>query len=83
MHEHQHTPLPLEQVKGVLQPVVTLLEVLLEKDPVQRFQNPAELLRAISLVAAAINAGRSLTPQDLKAISGEVRCKKLGNFQSR
>jgi serine/threonine protein kinase/tetratricopeptide (TPR) repeat protein len=80
MHEHQHTPLPLEQVKGVRQPVVTLLEVLLEKDPVQRFQNPAELLRAISLVAAAINAGRSLTPQDLKAISGEGALQKTGKF---
>jgi serine/threonine protein kinase/Flp pilus assembly protein TadD len=82
MHEHQHTPLPLEQVKGVLQPVVTLLEVLLEKDPVQRFQNPAELLRAISLVAAALNAGRSLTPQDLRAISGErpAALQKTGKF---
>ena len=33
MHQHQHAPLPLDQLKDVPQPVVVLLEVLLEKDP--------------------------------------------------
>ena len=33
MYQHQHAPLPLEQLEGVPQPVVVLLEVLLEKDP--------------------------------------------------
>ena len=37
MHQHQHAPLPLEQLKGVPQPAVVLLEVLLEKDPGQPF----------------------------------------------
>ena len=45
MYQHQHAPLPLEQLDDVPQPVVVLLEVLLEKDPGRRFQNPAELLR--------------------------------------
>jgi len=45
MHQHQHASLPLEQLQGLPQPVVLLLEVLLEKDPGRRFQNPAELLR--------------------------------------
>jgi serine/threonine protein kinase len=44
MHQHQHAPLPLEQLEDVPQPVVVLLEVLLEKDPRRRFQTPAELL---------------------------------------
>ena len=61
MHQHQHAPLPLEQLKGLPQPVVVLLEVMLEKDPAQRFQSPAELLKAIPLVTAAIDAGRSVT----------------------
>ena len=39
MYQHQHAPLPLEQLEGVPQPVVVLLEVLLEKDPARRFQN--------------------------------------------
>jgi serine/threonine protein kinase len=33
MYQHQHTPLPLGQLKDVPQPVVVLLEKLLEKDP--------------------------------------------------
>ena len=47
MYQHQHAPLPLERLKDVPQPVVVLLEVLLEKDPGRRFQNPAELLNAL------------------------------------
>ena len=39
MYQHQHAPLPLEQLEAVPQPVVVLLEVLLEKDPARRFQN--------------------------------------------
>ena len=38
MHQHQHSPLPLEELEDVPQPVVVLLEKLLEKDPAQRFQ---------------------------------------------
>jgi serine/threonine protein kinase len=68
---HQDGPLPLERLKGLPRPVVVLLEGLLEKDPAQRVQSPAELLKAIHLVVAAIDAGRSVTPQDLKAISGQ------------
>jgi hypothetical protein len=33
MYQHQHTPLPLEELEGVPQPLVVLLEALLEKDP--------------------------------------------------
>ena len=52
MHQHQHAPLPLEQLKGVPQPLVVLLEKLLEKDPARRFQNPAELLKAMPTLRA-------------------------------
>ena len=40
MYQHQHAPLPLEQLEGVPQPVVVLLEVLLEKDPGAAFPEP-------------------------------------------
>jgi WD40 repeat protein len=60
MHRHQHAPLPLEQLKGVPQPVVVLLEVLLAKEPERRFQNPAELLKVIPIVKDAIDAGRRM-----------------------
>src|SRR5271157_180538 len=38
MYQHQHALLPVEQLKGVPQPLVVLLELLLEKDPARRFQ---------------------------------------------
>jgi len=61
MHQHQHAPLPLEQLEAAPQPVVVLLEVLLEKDAARRFQNPVELLEVIPLVKQAIiDAGRRL-----------------------
>ena len=66
MHQHQHAPLPLDLLEAVPQPVVVLLEVLLEKDPGQRFQNPAELLKAISTITGAIDARRKITRQSLQ-----------------
>ena len=43
MYQHQHAPLPLEQLKDVPQSFVVLLERLLQKDPAKRPQSPAEL----------------------------------------
>ena len=57
MYQHQHAPLPLEQLEGIPQPVVVLLEVLLEKNPARRFQSPAELLEAMPLIRDAIEGG--------------------------
>ena len=68
MYQHQHAPLPLEQLRGVQQPVVVLLEVLLEKDPAQRFQSPAELLKVIPMLTNAIDAGRSITRHSLRGM---------------
>jgi serine/threonine protein kinase len=66
MFQHQHAPLPLEELEHVPQPLVVLLEVLLEKDPGRRFQNPTELLQAIPTITDAIGAGRSITRQNLR-----------------
>jgi serine/threonine protein kinase/formylglycine-generating enzyme required for sulfatase activity len=66
MYQHQHAPLPLEKLEAVPQPVVVLLEVLLEKDPGRRFQNPAELLKAMPTIISAIEAGRRITRQSLQ-----------------
>src|SRR6202043_4157695 len=60
MHQHQHAPLPLEHLEAAPQPIIVLLEVLLEKDPARRFQSPAELLEVMPLVRDAIDAGRRL-----------------------
>jgi serine/threonine protein kinase len=66
MYQHQHAPLPLEQLKGVSQPVVVLLEKLLQKDPAQRFRTPNELLKAIPTIAGAIDSGRRVSRQSFQ-----------------
>jgi serine/threonine protein kinase len=60
MYKHQRAPLPLDLLEAAPQPIVALLQVLLEKDPARRFQNPAELLSAIPLVKDAIESGHHL-----------------------
>jgi serine/threonine protein kinase/predicted ATPase len=66
MHQHLHTALPAAQLDDVPQPVVALLEVLLEKDPARRFQNPDELLKAIPMITDAVDGGRTITHQSLR-----------------
>ena len=66
MYRHQHAPLPLEQLEDVPQPVVVLLEVLLEKDPGRRFQNPAELLKVIPTIIGGVDSRRSVTRQSFQ-----------------
>jgi tetratricopeptide (TPR) repeat protein len=66
MYQHQHAPLPLGQLESVPQAVVVLLQVLLEKDPAQRFQDPAELLKAMPIIAGAIETRRRITRQSLQ-----------------
>ena len=65
MNQHQHAPLPLEQLEDVPQPVVSLIEVLLDKDPKRRFQTPADLLKALPTITGAIDEGRTITYQRL------------------
>jgi serine/threonine protein kinase len=66
LYQHQHVPLPLNRLVGIPQPVVVLLEVLLEKDPKRRFQSPAELLQAIPMIVGAIGTGSRITRQSLQ-----------------
>jgi serine/threonine protein kinase len=66
MYRHQHGPLPLERLEEVPQPVAVLLEVLLEKDPARRFQNPDELLAAMPKIVSAVRARRPITRETLR-----------------
>jgi serine/threonine protein kinase len=65
MHQHQHAALPVEQLAGVPQPIIVLLEILLEKDPRRRFQNPAELVKVMLEIKHAIQVQRRITLQSL------------------
>ncbi|MBV8970004.1 MAG: protein kinase, partial [Verrucomicrobia bacterium] len=66
MHQHQHVALPLAELRDVPQPLVALLEILLQKDPAKRPQSPAELLKAMPTIKGAIDGGRRIAPQSLQ-----------------
>jgi len=66
-YQHQHAPLPVARLTLLPQPVLTLLEVLLEKDPAKRFQTPDDLIAAIAGVKAAVSSGSRLTKEKLRA----------------
>ena len=68
MYQHLHAPLAIGELDHVPQPVVVLIEILLEKDPGRRFQNPAELLKAIPMITGAIDTRRRITRQSLQKI---------------
>jgi serine/threonine protein kinase/predicted ATPase len=74
MYQHQHAPLPLEQLKDFPQPVVVLLEKLLEKDPAQRFQTPNELLKAMPAITGALDARRGISRQNLQKTPSTASC---------
>jgi serine/threonine protein kinase len=65
-YQHQHAPLPIARLTLLPQPVVTLLQVLLEKDPAKRFQTPEDLIAAIAGVKAAVSSGSRLTKEKLR-----------------
>jgi serine/threonine protein kinase len=74
MYQHLNSPLPLDRLDAVPQPIVVLLSMLLEKDPGRRFQDPAELIGAIDTISRAIDARRRITHQSLrKAASAAPR----------
>jgi len=72
MYQHQHAKLPIEKLKNVPVPVIALLEVLLAKDPNQRFPSPAQLRQVLTKVRGAIHSGSRLTPTELRSVNAEM-----------
>jgi tetratricopeptide (TPR) repeat protein len=70
MHQHLFASLPLEELKGVPQPVFVLIEALLDKDPARRFQSPAEFLKVMPIITGAIDSGGTLDRQDFQELPG-------------
>jgi serine/threonine protein kinase len=66
MQQHLHPALPIGQLNRVPQPASALIQALLEKDPTRRFQNPVELLKAMPMITAAIDARRRITRQSFQ-----------------
>jgi serine/threonine protein kinase/Flp pilus assembly protein TadD len=79
IHQHQHTPVPLNKLARVPQPVAALLEVLLQKDPSARFQTPSELITAVDLVKQAIDAGHAITTEELRSNGPAAAPSQLRN----
>jgi serine/threonine protein kinase len=79
MYQHQSASLPVEQLRDVPQPLIVLLEVLLEKDPSQRFQSPAELLKVMPMVRDAIETGSPLkkTIRVFVSSTGDVQKERI------
>ena len=69
--QHQHAGLPLAKLGDIPEPVIALLQVLLAKDPNQRFQTPAQLQQALPKVRGAIASGSRLTPDELRTASNQ------------
>jgi TolB-like protein/Flp pilus assembly protein TadD len=67
VYQHQHASLPIDQLADVRPQVVSLLQILLEKDPARRFQTPNDLLKALAVVTDALNSGHRLTKDELRS----------------
>jgi serine/threonine protein kinase len=74
-YQHQHASLPIEKLARTPQPVITLLEILLEKDPARRFQTPTELLQVIPKVTEALDSGRRVTTNQLRSVADRIAAR--------
>jgi len=83
MYQHQHSPLPLEHLDKVPQPVVVLLKMLLEKDPGRRFQNPAELLKAMPTITNRIDARRRISRESLHKVPPAASHARISRSKAR
>jgi TolB-like protein len=67
MDQHQHARPPSEQLKGIPAPIAALLEIVLAKDPNDRFQRPPQLQKALARVKEAIISKSRLSAKDLRS----------------
>jgi serine/threonine protein kinase len=71
MQQHRHAALPMEKLTGSPQPISALLEVLLEKDPARRFQNPAGISKVIPTITKAMDSRSRVSADRLRSIAEE------------
>src|SRR5258707_12220573 len=76
MDQHQHTAPPFEKLRNNPEPIIALLDILLAKDPGQRFQSPAEIQKALTKVRAAVGSGLGLTAGELRSVDAQVTANK-------
>ena len=66
MQLHRTGPIPLEKLGGIPQAICDLLQILLEKDPEQRFQTPTQLVSILQEVSESIASHGQPTTSELK-----------------
>ena len=82
IYQHQHATPPVDKLTHVPQPVVALLEVLLEKDPDRRLQTPTELLQVIPKVTEALESGLRVTTDQLRSGADRIAAKPKQSTRS-
>ena len=78
----QHAPLPLEQLKDFPQPLVVLLETLLQKDPAKRPQSPAELQTLLHTLRVDLEAKSQVGKRSLSGADA-VRHRSPGHSRKQ
>jgi serine/threonine-protein kinase len=71
MYQHQHSALPVQKIESTPAPVIALLQILLAKDPGERFQDPAGLQKALTKLKEAIASGSHLAANDLRTVEDQ------------
>jgi serine/threonine protein kinase/tetratricopeptide (TPR) repeat protein len=74
-HQHQRAFLPTQKANSIPRVLTVLLEILLQKDPLRRFQSPAELLAAVTKVTEALDSGGRITADQLRSGMGGMALK--------
>ena len=69
MQQHRHAVLPMEKLAGSPQPISSLLEVLLEKDPTRRFQSPADIIRVVPTITKAMDSRSRVSADKLRSLA--------------
>jgi serine/threonine protein kinase/Flp pilus assembly protein TadD len=72
MYQHQHADPPTEKLRDVPAAMLALLEVLLAKDPGQRFQSPNQFLTAVPKVKGAIASNSPLSQNELRSPGDQI-----------
>jgi len=71
MQQHRHAVLPMEKLAGSPQPINSLLEVLLEKDPTRRFQSPADIIQVVPTITKAMDSRSRVSVDKLRSLAQE------------
>ena len=83
MCQHQKAALPTEKLKSVPAPIVTLLKIVLAKDPGERFQSPIQFQNAVNVVREALVSGTRITANDLRSLDDQVTERSKATQKSK